>query len=117
MIAGLHTIDGGGLVLDNERSMVQGPIEPSFFSHPTCSLDDRLDNVQMAIEQVRRGAPKVELRERAAHWLEVVGLRGEALKKPSELSQGMQQRVGIARAFALEPKMLLLDEPFGMLDS
>jgi nitrate/nitrite transport system ATP-binding protein len=53
----------------------------------------------------------------ARHYLELVGLGDSLRKKPGELSLGMRQRVGLARAFALSPKMLLLDEPFGMLDS
>src|SRR5207253_1982788 len=62
-------------------------------------------------------ASREERREIGEYYLAVVGLGDAMHKKPSELSQGMRQRVGIARAFALSPKMLLLDEPFGMLDS
>jgi ABC-type nitrate/sulfonate/bicarbonate transport system ATPase subunit len=58
-----------------------------------------------------------ERRQIAEYYLSVVGLADAMEKKPAELSQGMRQRCGIARAFALSPKMLLLDEPFGMLDS
>ena len=65
-----------------------------------------------------RPKASASMRAEIAHdWLKRVGLGKAANKKPAELSQGMQQRVGIARAFALRPKMLLLDEPFGMLDS
>src|SRR4029450_4746087 len=62
-------------------------------------------------------ASRQERRRTAAHFLNLVGLGDSLDKKPPELSAGMRQRVGLARAFALSPKMLLLDEPFGMLDS
>jgi ABC-type nitrate/sulfonate/bicarbonate transport system ATPase subunit len=75
------------------------------------------ENVMLGVEQVFFTATKEERREIVEYYLTVVGLGDAMNKKPAELSQGMRQRVGIARAFALKPKMLLLDEPFGMLDS
>jgi ABC-type nitrate/sulfonate/bicarbonate transport system ATPase subunit len=71
----------------------------------------------LGVEQVFFTASKAERREIVEYYLTVVGLGDSMHKKPTELSQGMRQRVGVARAFALKPKMLLLDEPFGMLDT
>jgi nitrate/nitrite transport system ATP-binding protein len=76
-----------------------------------------LDNVRLAVDQVRPNATRRERGGIAAEWLTRVGLGAALHRKPAELSAGMQQRVGIARAFALSPPVLLLDEPFGMLDS
>jgi ABC-type nitrate/sulfonate/bicarbonate transport system ATPase subunit len=75
------------------------------------------ENVMLGVEQVYYTASAEERKQIAEYYLSVVGLANAMHKKPVELSQGMRQRVGIARAFALSPKMLLLDEPFGMLDS
>lgn len=118
MIAGLHSIDGGGLVLDNQEIQSAGPDRAVVFQSPNLlPWLTALENVQIAVDQVCSGTHYLERKEIALHWLDRVGLADTATKKPGELSQGMQQRIGIARAFALQPKLLLLDEPFGMLDS
>jgi ABC-type nitrate/sulfonate/bicarbonate transport system ATPase subunit len=75
------------------------------------------ENVMLGIDQVFYTASREERHQIADYYLSVVGLADARHRKPAELSQGMRQRVGVARAFALAPKMLLLDEPFGMLDS
>ncbi len=118
MIAGLHSLNAGGIVLDNREITGAGPDRAVVFQSPNLlPWLTALENVTLGIEQVRPQSTYDERTEIANGWLHRVGLGRASHKKPSELSQGMQQRVGIARAFALEPKMLLLDEPFGMLDS
>jgi ABC-type nitrate/sulfonate/bicarbonate transport system ATPase subunit len=74
-------------------------------------------NVMLGVDQVFFTASRAERRKIAEYYLTVVGLGESMHKRTKELSQGMRQRVGIACAFALKPKMLLLDEPFGMLDA
>jgi nitrate/nitrite transport system ATP-binding protein len=75
------------------------------------------DNVRLAVDQARPHLAKPDRATIARRYLDGVGLGAAADRKPAEISAGMQQRVGIARAFALRPRVLLLDEPFGMLDS
>src|SRR4029453_12942945 len=84
--------------------------------------DDSLYGWLTAVENVEFGlkmrhVPKVERRERATRYLELVGLKGQERKYPAELSGGMKQRIQIARVLTNEPKMLLMDEPFGALDA
>src|SRR5207247_9950476 len=95
-----------------------GPDRGMVFQSP-CLLPwlTAFENVMLGVEQVFRSASKTERWQIAEYHLAVVGLGDAMAKRPAELSQGMKQRVVIARAFALAPKMLLLDEPFGMLDT
>jgi NitT/TauT family transport system ATP-binding protein len=84
--------------------------------------DDSLYGWLTAVENVEfgprmRGLPKSERRERARHYLQLVGLTGQERKYPAELSGGMKQRIQIARALVNEPAMLLMDEPFAALDA
>src|SRR3989442_5354180 len=118
MLAGLNDISGGGIILAGKELAGAGPDRGVVFQSP-CLLPwlTAFQNVMLGVEQVFYTASREERRQIAEYYLTVVGL-GEAMhKKPAELSQGMCQRAGIAPAFALKPKMLLLDEPFGMLDS
>ncbi|WP_437330715.1 ABC transporter ATP-binding protein [Sorangium sp. So ce381] len=118
MVAGLSEITSGGIVLAGRQIQGPGPDRGVVFQSP-CLLHwmTALENVLLGVEQVHRQKSKKDCIEIATHYLELVGLEESMHKKPRELSSGMQQRVGLARAFALSPKMLLLDEPFGMLDS
>jgi nitrate/nitrite transport system ATP-binding protein len=118
MLAGLTVKTSGSMILANREVKAAGPDRGVVFQAP-CLLPwmTAFDNVMIGVDQVYPDAPVKSRREVAGHYLELVGLGGSMHKMPAELSQGMRQRVGIARAFALSPKMLLLDEPFGMLDS
>jgi nitrate/nitrite transport system ATP-binding protein len=118
MLAGLNEITGGGIILAGKELVGAGPDRGIVFQSP-CLLPwmTAFENVMLGVDRVFFTASKEERRQIAEYYLTVVGLSDAMHKKPSELSQGMRQRVGIARAFALSPKMLLLDEPFGMLDS
>lgn len=118
MAAGLNDISSGGIVLDNKEVTTAGPDRAVVFQSPSLLpwLSAR-DNVALGVDRVYPHASVAERAEIVGYYLERVGL-GDAMDKlASELSNGMKQRVGIARAFALSPKLLLLDEPFGMLDS
>lgn len=118
MVAGLNSISSGGIILAGKELDGPGPDRGVVFQAP-CLLPwlSAFENVMLGVNQVYYTASKLERRQIAEYYLTVVGLGDSLHKRPKELSQGMRQRVGIARAFALKPKMLLLDEPFGMLDS
>jgi nitrate ABC transporter ATP-binding subunit len=118
MLAGLSEISGGGIILAGKELIGAGPDRGVVFQSPSLlPWLTAFENVMLGVDQVFFTASKEERREIVEYYLTVVGLGDAMYKKPAELSQGMRQRVGIARAFALKPKMLLLDEPFGMLDS
>jgi nitrate ABC transporter ATP-binding subunit len=118
MLAGLNDITGGAIILAGKELSGAGPDRGVVFQSPSLlPWMTAFENVMLGVEQVFYTASREERREIVEYYLTVVGLGDSMHKKPAELSQGMRQRVGIARAFALKPKMLLLDEPFGMLDT
>jgi NitT/TauT family transport system ATP-binding protein len=115
LIAGLDTPSSGVVRLDGRP--ITGPGSDRGMVFQKYSLYPWLtaaQNVAFGMELQRRS--RQDIRERTAYFLEVVGLTDAARRLPRELSGGMQQRVAIARALAAEPKVLLLDEPFGALD-
>lgn len=118
MAAGLNEISKGGIILDNREIDVAGPDKAVVFQAPSLMpwLTAR-QNVALGVERVYPHATRSERREIIDYYLDRVGLADAKDKMAAEMSNGMRQRVGIARAFALSPRLLLLDEPFGMLDS
>ncbi len=118
MIAGLNPISGGNIAVLGNPVKGPGPDRGVIFQSPSLMpWMTALQNVLLGVNRVYPHATKNQRQEIAKYYLQKVGLEDAFHKKASDLSQGMQQRVGIARAFAIKPRVLLLDEPFGMLDS
>ncbi|TPE53628.1 ABC transporter ATP-binding protein [Amaricoccus solimangrovi] len=118
MAAGLNAISSGAIILDGTHVQGADPERAVVFQSPNLMpwLTAR-ENVAIGADRVYPKASRAERQEVVEYYLEKVGL-GDAMNRlASDMSNGMRQRVGIARAFALSPKLLLLDEPFGMLDS
>jgi nitrate/nitrite transport system ATP-binding protein len=118
MVAGLNSISGGGIVLEGQEVVEAGPDRAVVFQAPSLMpwLTAR-QNVALGVDRVYPKASAAEKRDIIEYYLNRVGLGDAMDRMATDLSNGMKQRVGIARAFALSPKLLLLDEPFGMLDS
>jgi len=118
MTAGLNNISEGGIVLDNREIDGAGPDRGVVFQAPSLfPWLTAFENVTLGVDKVYPHASKSERDDIVEYYLTRVGLGDSLHKKAGDMSNGMRQRVGIARAFALSPKLLLLDEPFGMLDS
>ncbi|MFT6450953.1 MAG: nitrate/nitrite transport system ATP-binding protein [Halocynthiibacter sp.] len=118
MTAGLNEISKGAIKLDGRHVEGADPERAVVFQSP--SLFPWLtakENVSIGVDRVYPGASQQERQDVVEYYLERVGLADSMDKEAASMSNGMRQRVGIARAFALSPKLLLLDEPFGMLDS
>ncbi len=118
MVAGLNDITHGGVVVGGREIRGAGPDRGVVFQAPSLlPWLTAYENVMLGVSKVFSHGTPQDRRDIVEYYLSLVGLGDAMHKRPGELSGGMKQRVGIARAFALKPKVLLLDEPFGMLDS
>lgn len=118
ILSGLEDATSGLVIMDGRE--VRGPSLDRgvvFQGHALLPWLTTLKNVEFGVRSRWPGWSARQIHEHSVKYLEMVGLEHALDKKPWELSGGMKQRVGIARAFAIEPKMLLLDEPFGALDA
>lgn len=118
IVAGLYQATTGGVILDNKEVSEPGPERAVVFqNHSLLPWLSVYKNVELAVKQTRNGRTKAEIKDWVEHNLELVHMTHAKDKLPSEISGGMKQRVGIARALSMEPKVLLMDEPFGALDA
>jgi nitrate/nitrite transport system ATP-binding protein len=118
IIAGLERASSGGVILDGREIDAPGldrmVVFQNFALMPWMSV---YENVRVAVKAAHPQWSGAEVNSHAAKYIEMVGLTGAESKRPAMLSGGMRQRVGLARAFSVEPKVLLLDEPFAQIDA
>lgn len=118
MISGLDMQTGGNIILENKEIKGPGPERAVVFqNHSLLPWLTVYQNIELAVKKVMPELNKKELEERVTKFVEMVNLDHAKDKLPDEISGGMKQRVGIARALSIKPKVLLMDEPFGALDS
>jgi nitrate/nitrite transport system ATP-binding protein len=119
IVAGLLQASTGGVILNNKEVNEPGPERAVVFqNHSLLPWLTVYQNVELAVKQVFRGKKsKTEMRDWILHNLALVQMSHALDKRPAEISGGMKQRVGIARALAMQPQVLLMDEPFGALDA
>ena len=118
ILAGLDVPSEGTVIVDNQS--IEGPSLDRaviFQSHALLPWRSVMGNVAYAVSSKWRRSSKAEVEGQAQKFIDLVGLTGAEHKRPAELSGGMKQRVGIARALSIEPKILLMDEPFSALDA
>src|SRR4249920_1720663 len=119
IVAGLTRATNGGVLLENREVNDPGPDRAVVFqNHSLLPWLTVYDNVRLAVDKVHRATKsRSERHAWTLHNLDLVQMTHAKDKRPAEISGGMKQRVGIARALAMEPKVLLMDEPFGALDA